>query len=177
MQYIAFLRAINITGRFVRMERLRRVFKEMGFSNIETRIQSGNVSFESDDPDTTRLENQIEFGLQDTLGYPVPAFIRTDKELIGIVEQNPFVVSPAGENVTLYVVFLHKEPPADIQQGLLKHANETDRLHFFQNHLFWLYNRSVGESTFSNAKIEKILRAPATLRNISTLQKIAEKYR
>jgi uncharacterized protein (DUF1697 family) len=177
MQYIAFLRAINTTGRFVRMERLCRVFKKMGFSNIETHIQSGNISFASDELDTTKLENKIEFGLQDTLGYPVPTFIRTDKELIGIVEQNPFVVSPAGEDLTLYVVFMHKEPPADIQQGLLKHANETDRLHFFQYHLFWLYNRSVGESTFSNAKIEKILRAPATLRNISTLQKIAEKYR
>jgi uncharacterized protein (DUF1697 family) len=177
MQYIAFLRAINTTGRFVRMERLRRVFREMGFSNIETHIQSGNVSFESDDLNIIKLENQIEFGLQDTLGYPVPTFIRTDKELLKIVEQHSFEVSTARVGSTLYVAFLHKQPPGDIQQVMLKQANEIDHLHFYQNHLFWLYNRSVGESTFSNAKIEKILRVPATLRNISTIQKIADKYR
>jgi uncharacterized protein (DUF1697 family) len=63
------------------MERLRRVIKEMGFTNVETFIQSGNVLFETDNLNVGEIERQIEFGLQETLGIPVPAFVRTDREI------------------------------------------------------------------------------------------------
>jgi uncharacterized protein (DUF1697 family) len=177
MQYVAFLRAINITGRFVRMERLRRAFKELGFSNIETYIQSGNVSFETENPDIAAIENQIEYGLQGTLGFPVPTFVRTTRQLIEIADYQPFPELAIEDDPTQYVVFLHQDPSELLQQTLLEQTNEIDLLHFYQNHIFWLYNRGRGESTLSNAKIEKTLRVPATLRNISTLQKIAAKYR
>lgn len=177
MRYTAFLRAINVTGRFIRMERLRRVFKEMGFTNVQTYIQSGNVLFESDNLNVDEIERQIEFGLQGPLGFPVPTFVRSDSEAIEISDYKPFEDAALGENHTIYVLFLHLAPPAVIVQELQNEASNVDRFHIFKNQIFWLYNRSLGESTFSNAKIEKILRVPATLRSISTIYKIAEKYR
>jgi uncharacterized protein (DUF1697 family) len=178
MQYIAFLRAINTTGRFVRMERLCRAFKRMGFSNVETHIQSGNVAFEADSTTVAALERQIEDGLQNLLGFPVPTFVRTGPELMGILAHCPFVEPAAlNQDSTLYVIFLHEEPAPDCQQALLAESSQINQLNIYKNQIFWLYNRSVGESSFSNATIEKILRVPATLRNISTIKKIAEKYR
>jgi uncharacterized protein (DUF1697 family) len=159
------------------MERLRRVIKEMGFTNVETFIQSGNVLFETDNLNVDEIERQIEFGLQETLGIPVPAFVRTDREIIEISDHKPFEDAERGENHTIYVLFLHEAPTAVAVQEILNEASAVDQFHIFKNQIFWLYNRSLGESTFSNAKIEKILRVPATVRNISTLHKIAEKYR
>jgi uncharacterized protein (DUF1697 family) len=177
MQYIAFLRAINTTGRFVRMERLRRAFKGMGFSNVETHIQSGNISFEVDSTAVSALERQIEHGLQNLLGFPVPTFVRTGPELIDIIVHCPFGEPVSNQDATLYVIFLHEEPAPEFKQALLAESSQINQLNIYKNQIFWLYNRSVGESSFSNATIEKILRVPATLRNISTIKKIAEKYR
>jgi uncharacterized protein (DUF1697 family) len=177
MQYVAFLRAINTTGRFVRMERLRRAFKAIGFAQVETYIQSGNILFESDSTDRSALENQIEYGLQGILGFPVPTFVRTGQEMLEISDQQPFADLDRGEDYTIYVIFVHAEPSLELQQALLERNNEVDRLKIYKNQIFWLYNRSQGESSLSNAKIEHILRVPATLRNMTTIHKIAEKYR
>jgi uncharacterized protein (DUF1697 family) len=174
MQYAAFLRAINTTGRFVRMERLRRAFKAIGFAQVQTYIQSGNILFESESTDRRSLENQIEYGLQGILGFPVPTFVRTSQELIEIIDQQPFAEP---DNYTIYVIFVHAEPPPELQHALLERNSEIDHLKIYKNQIFWLYNRSQGESSLSNAKIEHILRVPATLRNMTTIRAIAEKFR
>ncbi|MCX6027691.1 MAG: DUF1697 domain-containing protein [Chloroflexi bacterium] len=49
---IAFLRAINVGGHTVKMDRLRQIFESLGFSNVETFIASGNVVFETTAQDT-----------------------------------------------------------------------------------------------------------------------------
>jgi uncharacterized protein (DUF1697 family) len=47
VKYVAFLRAVNVGGRIVKMERLRKIFEELKFKNVKTFIQSGNVIFET----------------------------------------------------------------------------------------------------------------------------------
>ena len=76
-KYIAFLRAINVGGRTIKMDHLRTLFAQMGFADVATFIASGNVIFDSPETDTVVLERTIEDGLQDMLGYRVDTFIRT----------------------------------------------------------------------------------------------------
>ena len=59
-RYVAFLRAINVGGRRVKMHHLRELFESLGFSNVETFIASGNVIFDSPAEDTRKLEQRIE---------------------------------------------------------------------------------------------------------------------
>src|SRR5688572_28723471 len=108
-RYVAFLRAINVGGRYVKMEVLKRHFDEMGFTGVSTFIASGNVIFETRARDAAALERKIEAGLKKGLGYEVATFLRTPRELAVVVAHEPFPGSPEAES---YVAFL-REPPSD----------------------------------------------------------------
>jgi uncharacterized protein (DUF1697 family) len=175
-RYIAFLRAINITGHYVKMEDVRQIFESMDLSNVQTYIQSGNVLFDSSDIQVDELERRIEDRLHSGLGYPVATFLRSDTELIEIAGYRPFQSSELEHDSVLYIAFLHAAPSQELQARLLACSNEIDRLHVYEREVFWLLRRDLGKTSFSNAKIEKILRTPATVRNITTVRKIVTKY-
>jgi uncharacterized protein (DUF1697 family) len=81
-RYIAFLRAINLgSSRAVKMETLRQVFESSGFSHVTTWLASGNIIFETLSRNSHTLTKKIEERLREALGYEVPVFIRTEKEL------------------------------------------------------------------------------------------------
>ena len=80
-KYIAFLRAINVGGHTVKMDALRQLFESLGFSNVETFIASGNVTFEAKVGNTKALEKKIETCLRETLGHKVTTFIGTNAEV------------------------------------------------------------------------------------------------
>ena len=88
--YIAFLRAINVGGHNVKMDYLKSLFEEIGFSNVETFIASGNVIFETAKKDRKKLELEIEKHLFKSLGYEVVTFIRTFAELEEINKYQAF---------------------------------------------------------------------------------------
>jgi hypothetical protein len=80
-RYFAFLRAINVGGHIVKMERLRREFEGLGFAEVETFIASGNVIFESRATNEKLLSSKVERHLESALGYEVAVFIRSSAEL------------------------------------------------------------------------------------------------
>ena len=90
MKYAAFLRAINVGGHVVKMDRLRTLFEAAGFRGVETVIASGNVVFESSRKSAGDLERAIETHLKKALGYPVATFVRSMPELAAIAELEPF---------------------------------------------------------------------------------------
>src|SRR5687768_9945680 len=106
-RYVAFLRAINVGGRYVKMEELKRHFVEMGLEEVSTFIASGNVIFESRARDVPALERKIEQALKEGLGYPVATFIRSTQELAAVAEHDPFPDCP---DAGVYVAFLHDAP-------------------------------------------------------------------
>ncbi len=90
IRYIAFLRGINVGGHNVKMEYLRDLLAELGFCNIRTYIQTGNVFFESDEADATKFSSHIETLLLSKLGYEVPTFVRTVEEFENTLTIAPF---------------------------------------------------------------------------------------
>lgn len=175
-QYIAFLRAINVGGHTVKMADLRQQFTAVGFTNVETYIQSGNVIFESSNPQASELEQQIEAHLQGVLGYAVATFLRTPAELTAVAHHKAFPDSQfaAGEN--LYIAFLKTNPGSEAHTQLLPFQNEIDEFHFHQRELYWLCRKSQSQSNFSGARLEKALGCQATLRSITTVRKMAALY-
>ncbi|MFI6843511.1 DUF1697 domain-containing protein [Kitasatospora sp. NBC_00085] len=111
--YIAFLRAVNVGGRTVKMERLRALFAELGLDDVRSYIQSGNIFFTTDEPDRAALTRRIEQHLAEALGYPVPVMLRTVEEVEAVLAAEPFAGVEATPDLRLMINFLSEPLPAD----------------------------------------------------------------
>src|SRR5438552_3682368 len=102
--YVALLRGINVGGRIVKMAELKACFEGMGFGDVKTILQTGNVAFESTEKSTERLKKQIETGLTQTFNYPAKVQVFTAAQLQQIIDENPF--KNGAVNKHQYVIFL-----------------------------------------------------------------------
>lgn len=174
---IAFLRAINVGGHTVKMEKLKKLFEALGVSKVETFIASGNVIFNSNSKNTQGLEGKIEEHLKKSLGYEVSTFIRSTSELTEIARYKPFPESDIAKSHALYVGFLQAPVSAETKKKFLAAESKIDRFQFHGRELYWLLSaRSIKETKFSGPLLEKTLGMPTTLRNVNTVKKLAEKY-
>lgn len=89
-RFVAFLRGINVGGHIVVKEKLKEALTSMGFQNVSTYRQSGNVIFDADAADTQEIKAKIEDELHSTLGYEVAVFVRTMPQLKSIIDLDPF---------------------------------------------------------------------------------------
>jgi uncharacterized protein (DUF1697 family) len=175
-KYVAFLRAINVGGHVVKMDRLRTLFQALGFTNVETFIASGNVIFDSRSTNTGSLENKIENHLLKSLGYEVATFVRSIAEVEKIASSEPFNAAELKNGSRLYVGFLAQSPSEESRRELLKCGNENNEFAVSDREVFWLCRVKFSETDFSGARLEKILKLKTTLRNVNTPQRIAAKY-
>ncbi len=89
-QYAALLRGINVGGKnIIKMADLRACFERMGFSDVRTYIQSGNVLFWATETDRARLTSQIEEALSTTFDYQSVVVTRSGEEIKAVVAQAP----------------------------------------------------------------------------------------
>lgn len=176
-KYIAFLRAINVGGRIVKMDQLKTLFEEMGFSNVETFIASGNVIFDTGSKNISSVERKIEKHLRKKLGYEVGTFIRTVTDLLKIAEYKPFSDNDlTAEGHTVYVGFLTESPVKEHVAALLALRTPADDFHVFGNEVYWLCRGRFSDSMFSGTKLEKCLKMSTTLRNSNTIRRLVAKY-
>jgi uncharacterized protein (DUF1697 family) len=92
-----------------------------------------------------------------------------------IAQYKPFSV-PDAEQCALNVAFLKTEPAADAVQKLVKSATDIDQFHVERRQAYWLCRTKISQSEFSGALLEKTLGTPATMRNVTTVRKLAAKY-
>ena len=175
IRHIAFLRAINVGGHTVKMDHLRQLFESLGLLNVETFIASGNVIFDSPDENVQALEKQIESHLHESLGYAVATFIRSSSELASVANYQPFAASELEGNA-LYIAFLPAPPSGESQQKLMAFRTPLDDFHVHEREVYWLCRAKISESAFSGALLEKVIGMPATMRNSTTVRKLAAKY-
>ncbi len=176
MRYIAFLRAINVGGRNVKMEVLRGLFEGIGFSQVATYIASGNVVFETPRTDISAVEAEIAAVLHTALGFEVAAFIRTVAQVGSVVEDVPFSQDQLAAASALNIAFLHEVPDEEQTTRLIGLRTDIDEFAVQGREIYWLCRIKQSDSKVSNAVLEKTLGVPATLRGIRTLQKMAVKF-
>jgi uncharacterized protein (DUF1697 family) len=175
-RYIAFLRAINVGGHNVTMEKLRQQFEAIGCQKVETFIASGNIIFTSPSKKITMLERRIEAQLQRALGYEVKVFIRTDSEVAALARYKPFTDSQLSSAATFNVAFLAEPISDNARKVIMAMKTEIDDFHVHGREVFWLCQTKQGDSKFSNARFEKALTTRATWRNVNTIARLAAKY-
>ena len=172
---IAFLRAVNVGGRTVKMDELRAAFEALGLARVQTFIASGNVIFETRTRDLAALERRIETQLKASFGFEIDTFVRTEAELAAIVAHPAFDPAETAAAVTHVVGFIAAAPDAAARAIVAGLASATDRFHLHGRELYWLSTMRQSESAFSNAAFEKALRLRATFRGMSTLRKLLAK--
>jgi len=173
---VAFLRAVNVGGHTVKMDRLRQLFESIGFSRVETYLASGNVVFETSSKNVRALEKGIEKRLREELGYEVPAFIRTEAEIKNIANYEPFRQSDLKAAVALNIAFLSDTVDQESKQKVIALRTPIDHFQVHGREIYWLCRRKQSESTFTNVVLEKSLGRPSTLRGAKTVKEIAAKY-
>jgi uncharacterized protein (DUF1697 family) len=172
MRYVAFLRAINVGGHTVKMDRLRQLFEAMAFRNVSTFIASGNVVFESPSADAAAIERRIERGLKQGLGYDVETFVRSCRELASLAARDPF---PGRDDCTTFVVFMKAAPDRTVRERVDRLRTENDEFRASARELYWSRRGSMLESPAA-VPFGKIIGAGGTMRNMTTVRKIAAKY-
>ena len=174
-RYVAFLRAVNVGGRVVKMDVLRKAFESLGFARVETFIASGNVIFETRSTSPAALEKRIEGCLLETLGYRVDTFIRSEAEVRGIAAYDPFRGRTL-EGAATFVGLLAARPGTAARRVIDALQTEEELFHTHERELYWHRKPSMRMATFSGAVLEKAIGGPATMRNINTLKRLAAKF-
>ena len=167
--YIAFLRAINVGGRAIKMEAFKELFESLKLKNVKTFIQSGNVLFGTNAKDPGMLCTKIERKLESFLGYEVKVMLRTFEEIREIVEHNPFKDEKIDKDTGVYIAFLYNKPGKGIK-SLVASLNSINGKYFLiDSEVYCKVNRD--EKTggfFSIIQLEKKLGIPLTMRNQTT---------
>jgi len=177
-RYVAFLRGMNLGGRRIKNEELRRHFEEMGFEEVVTFRASGNVIFATSKREAEdKLAGRVEDELGERLGYAVPVFLRSVEEVAAIAEREPFDAKAVAKSKgKLQVSFLAKKPSAAARKKALAAATDEDLLAIEGRELYWLPSGGISESDLDLKALDAALGA-GTIRTMGTVEQIAAKYR
>jgi uncharacterized protein (DUF1697 family) len=174
-EYISMLRGINVgPHKRIRMLDLIALYESLGFKNIRTYLQSGNVIFEASEVDGGTLFKLIGDKIKQVFGFQVEVLIRTPDELAHVIKDNPFLKDNNIDTANLYVTFL-SDLPGQVELNKIKeNRNETDSLIIFNKEVYLYCPNGYGSTRYSNDFFEKKLGLTATTRNWKTVNALLE---
>lgn len=173
MQYVAFLRGINLGKRKVKMDELRKVLADLGYPGAETLIASGNVLLTSDmRPDVEKLEA----GFKQHFGFDIPTIIRSIDDLRTLIASDPFDGAEHNDDQHLFVTFA-AGPIGNRLDGVEPEPGVFDLSRIDQDQFFFIgYRRADGRYTQFGVDFEKLFRdLTITNRNWNTILRMVEK--
>ena len=175
-RYVAFLRAVNVGGRIVKMDELRRLFEDAGLDDVESFIASGNLVFSTRATATAALETKLEGALRKALGYEVPVFVRSTAEVAAAASHRAFSAAEMAEAASHVVAFVRGPLDAAGKKELARLESAIDRFVAHGREVYWLSTVRQGESKMTLVKFERAIGQPATMRSMTSAGKLAAKH-
>ena len=171
--YISMLRGINVSGqKLVKMERLRELFEALGFTQVKTYVQSGNVVFQAKKGSPADLSRKIEAGILAEFGFDAPVVSKTAEEIGLVIQSNPFLKEKAVDPTKLHVTFLSGAPAKAGLEKLSALPAGPDRFHAHASEIYLYCPDGYGNSKLTNNVLEKVLSVRATTRNWKTVNQL-----
>jgi uncharacterized protein (DUF1697 family) len=168
---VALLRGINLGAkRRVPMADLRALMGELGYEDVRTVLQSGNVVFTGA---KGSAQAKLEAALADRFGFEVDVVLRTVDELAAVVEHDPFG-GEADDLKRYFVVFLPGKPDAARLAELEAEDWSPDRFAAHGSELYAWCPGGMQGSRLMKALGKPGIGATATFRNMSTVKKLLE---
>jgi uncharacterized protein (DUF1697 family) len=173
MRNVALLRGINLGSKNrVSMSHLRDLVGGLGYGDVETLVQSGNVVFSDDDPADVAA-GRIEKALRKETGLDVGVIGRSAAELAAVVQQSPYAAALDDPRYH-HVVFLDRAPDAGLAAAIDRERYLPETFAVHGREVYVLYPNGAGRAKLTHGFWEKRLGARATARNWNTVQRLAE---
>jgi uncharacterized protein (DUF1697 family) len=171
--YVSMLRGINVGGhKRIKMDQLRQSFEALGFEQVKTYIQSGNVVFKTGKTSPAALSNKIEERFLKDFGFPASVISRTADEMSKAIKNNPFLKRRGIDPEKLHVMFLSAVPgPAALEKLADLTAAPDQSLRSGQEIYFYLPN-GVSQSVLMKNPVDRILAVVTTTRNWKTVNSL-----
>ncbi len=170
---IAILRGINVGGkRKILMADLRTLCETLGWDNVQTYIQSGNIIFTAD-AENKVLENKLEKAIAENYGFDVPVIVRNADDFQRMVNKNPFYNNDVDIS-HLHLTILKQQPTAENTDHIQMYNFEPDRFEIDNQAVFVYCAGKYHQSKLTNNFFEKKLKVGATTRNWKTVLKLVE---
>jgi uncharacterized protein (DUF1697 family) len=170
---IALLRAVNVGGIKVSMADLRGLLTDLGFSAVQTLLNSGNAVFRAKNKTGATLEKFLETEFAQRTGSQTDFFVRSVKEWKSIIARNPFTEEAKRDPGHLLVVVLKRAPTNQEVEALRAAITGPEIFQDDGKQAYMYYSAGVGTSKLTTKLIEKKLGTPNTGRNWNTVLKLA----
>jgi uncharacterized protein (DUF1697 family) len=174
--YISFLRGVNMAGHnSIKMTELALSYENMGFENVVTHIQSGNVVFNlKKDLSDSELVLKIEKGILKKFNYDIPVMIRTPLALKQIISSCPFLDEHAFDPSKLAVIFLHNKPSESQIQKVSDVSYPPDKFAIIEREVFVYCPNGFGRTKLYTNFFEKKMGVIGTGRNWNTIKALID---
>jgi uncharacterized protein (DUF1697 family) len=175
---VALLRAINVGGRFVKMERVRALAEGAGLEGVSTYIQSGNLLFDCGARAAPRMETKLEALWQEALGWDIATLVRTEQQIAELFAEGARLQHGLkGKDPRHYVAFLRAEPARGAIAELQGWSYAKERLLVRGRELHFWCTLPTHEARFTNARLERLLKSPSTVRDWKTVAALQALFR
>ncbi len=170
--WIALLRGINVGGKNkLPMKELRELVEKLGFRNVRTYIQSGNVLFDGPAAKVRKAPELVASGIRERWGYDVPVVLRTADEIGAAVRRNPF---RKADPKYLSIMFLADEPSVARVSTLDPDRSPPDRFEVIGREIYLHAPNGAAKSKLTNQYFDSKLSTVSTARNWRTVHKLIE---
>ena len=175
-RYIALLRGINISGKNkIAMSELKKGFAELGFAEVTTYLNSGNVIFSSDVDDKSVLSNKIRAMIKDRFDLDIPVFIVWQENLKELLANAPDWWGDDNKEIYDNLIFIM--PPLSYEEIYDEIGNpkaEYEKVYNYKNVIFWSFSRKDYQKTnWWSKTASSNISGKITIRTANTVRKIA----
>jgi uncharacterized protein (DUF1697 family) len=175
MRYVALLRGIGPMNPNMRNEKLRGVFDNLGFRNVQTVISSGNVVFDANSQDVSALEARIEAAWPEQLGFHSTTIIRTLDQMHDLVAKNPFGDRTDTAATSLQVTFLKREPVVELEVPHTSGAGDYTIVAVYDRAVCSVIDLTGSRTPDLMRRLEGIFGKEITTRTWKTVHRVLEK--
>jgi uncharacterized protein (DUF1697 family) len=170
---LALLRAVNVGGRKLPMAELCDLCATLGWKDVSTYIQSGNVVFTTN-ADAQAVEADLEQAIEQEFGLDVPVVVRSAAQWTKLADSNPFEKAAKEEPNRLQLLVSKRPPAADAARKLMERALAGEQVEAVPGGLWFHFSEGVARSKLTPSLIDKACGSPATGRNYRTVQRLRD---
>ena len=176
--HLALLRGINVSGHnMMKMDALTTMLENIGFQNVRTYLQSGNVFVDTEEESASKVGFMIKQEIFRVFGHEVPVVVITKDDLENCFTNNPFLKEKEVDNKKLYVAFVSIALKTDAINDLKISQFKPDEASIDNNRIYIKYAVGAGKTRFDQKYIEKKLNVTATIRNWNTVTNLLKMYK
>jgi uncharacterized protein (DUF1697 family) len=175
--HLALLRGINVSGHnMIKMDALKTTLENIGFQNVQTYIQSGNVFVDTEEESPAKVGFLIKQEIFKVFGHEVPVVVIGKNDLEACFSNNAFLKEKEMDSKKLYVAFVSIALRSDSINDLKMSQVKPDEANIDASRIYIKYAVGAGKTRFDQKYIEKKLNVIATIRNWNTVSQLLKMY-